>query len=1503
MTKEDLQSFLARPYQRDGWLQTLRGVLPQTQIFASPQALATADDRAESVFQLGRVQLQGDRQLGILEVRVGEDTDLDRNRVGLRNLVTRFIDQAEYHGVLAVFLTKRPDYRFTFAARETALDDSGQLVRSETSPRRYTYLLGPNESCRTAAERFDLLARTGDLATIADVRAAFDKEPLTREFFKRFEKAIEAVKTDLERHQALPSAQAYSRAQLLLERLLFLYFVQNRGWLNQQRNYLLDNFKSHRVIPDEFSYYADFLDRVLFTLSTPPDFKGPGAGVRLQGLPFLNGGLFDDDEFAQTHERKKDNPPLHVRNATFAAVFESLLEAFNFTAHEDTPLDQDVAVDPEMLGKVFESIVLHAEAADPDAVAPDKRKATGSYYTSRIVVHFICRESLCQYLLPRLTAGKDWNRRLRALLEIPASDGLGTEDLALLKTLLTPAEGRQILDLIRGLKCLDPSVGSGAFPVGLLHELVNLRRLCEAAALGYVDPVRKHGNQWVHEQKAEIVENCLYGVDLQQQAIEICRLRLWLSLVVDYDLGCDPFTADEKSFRAAIRDISQLPNLEMNFRRGDSLLDMISGVHIRVNSDLLTGRSDEVREIQKLAHELHTAKSAEKKKKLRLEILRRRFELSQRVLADEKKLLRASQQVGDLFGGDEGTDAEKRRRAEAEIEQLDKALAKLVADRKELEKLATKPMAADFYRELRKLEGADFDSPFNFVWRIDYAEIFTGKHSVSTLAGDLNLGDELTSAPRPGGFDLIVGNPPFVTARNPVKRELYRAKWMRVCHMKFLLVCPFFDLSFGLLKPDGQLGFIVSNAFAKREFGQPLIEDFFPTVDLQKVVDCSGLLFPGHGTPTCIVFGAQRKPDDKKPIRVAATLPGGGDLRAQPEESPLWHALAAQHDNPGFSNKQVVVSDRSRKEMAKHPWAFDSTTSATTAVLEKGDRTPLIDVLADEVGVCTMTNADDIFFATDDSSRRNNLPPSRLPFYHQGEELKNWEAEAPYRIALPYEADCQPTPEQKLEASFRNYLRPFKRILEDRHTFANLTFKQAGRTWYEFERMNANKYSTPKFITFAHIATHNHFAFVSDKRVFGRHAQVIKLPAAATDNEHHLLTGFLNSATVLFWFKQACFNKGAGEDEHRDRFEYSGTKVQQLPMPAAVTDGLRGKPGAPADRLTALSRACWERGRELPSLALRKLFEKPGEAYHAWNAALPGHVPPHAQLPARFTTTEQLREAVTRALAVREKLRAEMIALQEEMDWLVYRAYALLPADHPSADLESEILSLKLAENERPFRLWAKDDGDFAKAVALIPAGWSKSRRALWETRLAAIRDNEHIRRIEAPVYKRRWDEQWKVSNQWLAGPAAYAQELVDAFRWWLAEKAEWYLEHKAKGGPLALDAWTAALASDVRVQAAWPVIADALNQVELWKLESNGKKSTASPKPDASSAAFTRFFRDTVNDETVPDGIPPAIPWEELEKKMKVPKQAKNVRGKLNVPRERFRSRDGTYLWAGGSL
>ena len=1281
---------------------------------------------------------------------------------------------------------------------------------------------------------------------------AFDKEPLTREFFKRFDKALEAIKADLENLQNLTSPEAYSRAQLLLERLLFLYFLQNRGWLNRQRDYLLKNFEPYRNRPAECSYNADFLERLFWTLASAP---GSDA-YRLEGIPFLNGGLFDDDEFAPTPIRRKNNPPLRIRNATFSFIFENLLEAFNFTVREDTPLNQDVAVDPEMLGKVFESIVLHAEA-EAEYNAPDKRKATGSYYTPRIVVHFICREALRLYLKGQLPE-TEWDTRIRALFAVDSTDGLDAEEVALLKTAFHPTDGRRLLEILQPIKMCDPAVGSGAFPVGLLHELVNLRRIAETVANGFVDPVRGQGSNWIHRTKADIVENCLCGVDIQQQAIEICRLRLWLSLIVDYDLGLDPFEADPAQFRQAIQNISQLPNLEMNFRRGDSLLDYICGVNVRVAPEKSETYRKEYSKIRDLGLKLHHAKKSDRKRELRLDILRHRLDLSERVLTDEIRALKdANSQLTLSLVTETQSEAAKHRQVEEEIRKLQEALQKVAADRKSLEKIAARPFdIAHFYPELRKLEGADFDSPFNFSWRIDFADIFQSGR---------------------GGFDLILGNPPFVTARDPEKRELYRERWKRVCSGKYLLVCPFFDLSFGLIRLGGQLGFIVSNAFAKREFGKPLIEDLFPTVDLQKVVDCSGLMFPGHGTPTCIIFGQNQEPAENTAIRITATLPGGGDLRTSPEESPLWYAIAAHHDSPGYADSRITVADRSRLEMAKWPWNLEYTAEETRQLMETN--TQVVGEFTESVGILVHTNADYAFLVPQHVARRAEIEMQFLVEHYHGDDIRDWAANSSEMLIRPY------TPDWKLitlseHHGIHKWLSRFCSPLGSRATFDGRTYDEAGRPWYEFHMVNYSKLNKQLSVCFTELATHNHFIPITRSTLCTRRAPVLQLPDNAREHEFRVLLSILNSSASLFWLKQVCFNKGAGEDEERDRFEYAGGKIERLPIPSVVADAMRGKRNDLADHLAALSQACWERGRQRPALSMKKLFEKPGEAYYHWNSSVSGYVAPNSCLGQPFETSEDLRAAFSGACCIRESLRREMIALQEEMDWLVYAAYGLIPAD--STALGNSPMPTPLAREQRPFVLWAEAGGDFEKAIALIPAAWSEERKALWHARLEAIRDSEHIRRIEQPVYKRRWDEQWKVGNRWQCGPVAYDAEFVDAFEWWLSEKAEWWLEKKKNGGPVSLDDWTAALWQDVRVQAAWGVVSEALGRLQK-------------------RADFTRYFAAVVKEQSVPDDIPAAVPWDELEKKRKIPTAVKRIRGKLNVPRERFRvTNSGEYVWAG---
>jgi hypothetical protein len=281
---------------------------------------------------------------------------------------------------------------------------------------------------------------------------------------------------------------------------------------------------------------------------------------------------------------------------------------------------------------------------------------------------------------------------------------------------------------------------------------------------------------------------------------------------------------------------------------------------------------------------------------------------------------------------------------------------------------------------------------------------------------------------------------------------------------------------------------------------------------------------------------------------------------------------------------------------------------------------------------------------------------------------------------------------------------------------------------------------------------------------------------------------------------------------------------------------------------------------------------------------MPGRVAPHAQSGTPFGTAGELRDAMARVVGIRDRLLAEMIARQEEMDWLVYAAYGLIGAAGPVLP-EADLV---LARNQRPFRLWARAEGDLARAFTLMPRDWSPARKALWKARLEVLRDNEAVRRIEQSVYKRRWDEQWKIGPAWQCGPPADDAEFLDAFAWWLSEKAEWWLKH-ACTGPTELGEWTAALWTDARVQAGWQVAAEARCRLEVWKRD---QEETPSGKPltaNSSRSAFAKFFKGLVHSQSGPEGVPFGASWDEVEMKVKVPAAVKTLRGKLNVPRERF--------------
>lgn len=379
--------------------------------------------------------------------------------------------------------------------------------------------------------------------------AAFDVEAVTKSFFKEYKDVFEHVES---KATAVPKGEARRLyTQRLFNRLLFLYFIQKKGWLdfNGDKNYLRALFKAAEAAGENF-----LNDRLFFTFFNGLNtfHEGKVADKKLETLignvPFLNGGLFD-----QLEDEYDVRDAVKIPNAAFGKVLD-LFERYNFTVAESTPLDVEVAVDPEMLGKVFEELVTG-------------RHESGSYYTPRPIVSFMCREALKYYLQGALTGSAD--KLDAAKREGSGTPPMSTNRTAALRAHVVDAQTKAlesavakfvddgdpsgltgpeaVLAALKRVKVCDPACGSGAYLLGMMQELLRLREALFAAH------AKDHTS--IYDRKLEIIQNNLYGVDLDEFAVNIAKLRLWLSLAVDYT-GAKP---------------EPLPNLDFKIERGDSL--------------------------------------------------------------------------------------------------------------------------------------------------------------------------------------------------------------------------------------------------------------------------------------------------------------------------------------------------------------------------------------------------------------------------------------------------------------------------------------------------------------------------------------------------------------------------------------------------------------------------------------------------------------------------------------------------------------------------------------------------------------------------------------------------------------------------------------------------------------------------------------------------------------------------------------------------------------------
>lgn len=1127
MNREELQSVLKQPYQRDRWIELLRMVLPGTDVFASPQFIPTKQLHTDSILQLGRVRLRGGHQLAVLEAIVASGVDLTRNRVGLRNLVAPMIDLAEYHGVLALFHSSdSSDYRFTFAARESVFDPEGNLAKRETAPRRFTYVLGPNEACRTAAQRFGQLADKAHGAELNDVIDAFSVEKLNKEFFADYCRSFDKVCDEITKRHRWVEATVKSEAQTLLNRLLFLYFVQRKGWLSRQRDFLIRNFRSgHIDNPKTTTYHDRFLHPLFERLSSDETL----ALLPNDDLPFLNGGLFNDEYgnelYDESLRRRKE---LTLTNGTFQYIFERMLEPYNFTIHEDSPNNYEVAIDPEMLGRIFEALVLQSE--DSDAGGKSVRHDTGSHYTPRPIVHYLCRDTLAAWLVgqPPFEGKENAHRRVDQLLALDATEGIDDETRQRLDECLTPNESAVLRDRLFDLRACDPAVGSGAFPMGLLHELINLIRLCETRARGK-DPVEKN-LAWLYDTKMRIVERVLYGVDIQERAIEICKLRLWLSLMVDHELEVDPDNCDVRAFQKALKALDPLPNLDFKIRRANSLVDYIHGEPFNLGSIPSGDRARSI--LSKLIaakQDFYAVRNAKEKRRLRFEIYEATAELAQ------VELTWARNRIGLIMSDTNAAHVAELDRAQKEMGFV---LDQIVS--------ARKAKSAQQENTLERLQEW-FDDPNKptFVWQLDFAEVFHRHENGTPSSGHVlkDSGGSAGSKPKRYGFDIMIGNPPYVriqtlTKTDPKAAAYYKENYRAAKKGNYDVYVVFVERGLELLdERHGQLGYILPHKFFNARYGEPLRALISNGKHLRHVVHFRDQqIFPGATNYVCLLFLSGTGVEDCRFVRV-------NDLKR-------W--LATRRGAEGRILSSQINAKEWNFNVGESAWVFERLKVPPVKLRDiAGHISQGIRTSANEVYVLNVKVKDNghIKGYSEQLDEEVELEQDAVHCFLGGREIKPYRilsstkvAIIPYRLSKGRMVLISP---DEYEAEFPDawkYLQRNRRYLEARENG-----KMKGEHWYGFvypknlEVMNSPKLLVPDIAERASFAldAEGAFAFASGYGITLKRECGFSLK---------FVLGLVNSRALDFYWRQISTPLRGGF------FRYFTQYIEQFPVPSATKD-------------------------------------------------------------------------------------------------------------------------------------------------------------------------------------------------------------------------------------------------------------------------------------------------------------------------------------------------------------
>ena len=886
----DYRKIIESRYNRQNWQLLLRDIFKsRVEFWATPYEISTNSPMAKQALWLGTITLSDDETIAIYEVELSDSVDIERNRRGIRDMLLTEWRNRDAGAFMFCYRKTESVLRFSYVSESWNFAEDGTYQKESTDTKRYTYLLGEGHRSRTAIQQFEELKKS-DL-NLKALTKAFSVEAVSKMFFDEYKKNYEDIiqfitgkrmvkvankweeQVKNEPCEAImqefahfpdPEKSVRDYVKKLMGRLVFLQFLQKKGWLGVKNGewgsgdaeFLQTLYKN---CDDKDHFVDNVLEELFNELNTEHDVEASHFKV-----PYLNGGLFEREA---TDETEFPLPAKYMQQML------DFFASYNFTIDENDPDDAEVGVDPEMLGRIFENLL-------------EDNKDKGAFYTPKEIVTYMCRESLIAYLQTDIDDEEIKEAIRQFVTTHEKNDKL-------------PSDTDQKL---KDVKICDPAIGSGAFPMGLLKELFQCRTTLEGIEQSKAAEIKKH-----------IIQNNIYGVDIERGAVDIARLRFWLSLIVD-----------EENPQA-------LPNLDYKIVEGNSLITTFDGQYI----DLEKGKGESryrpslinIQKEKKLLQEeqkLFFTLTGDEKYRSEIEIKKHILNTIWYQLDYEKQSWqKATIGQGALFGAIE-TKGKKKNVAQ---------IVEFTSERQEvLDKCET--LLGILNDENKSLqERSAVTIPF-FEWRTVFSDVFENESN--------------------GGFDIVIGNPPYVEA----KKLKYIASTLKNKYTVYSgtadLSIYFVELGYNILSTNGILSFITTNKFFNTGYGLKL-RDILSSNFIHKIVNFEQVeVFEDILVSSVIIEFAKR-------ISVKNNL----------FTYEKFYKLNKEQFIPEFVSKQDSFGSYPQDFLNEKEWSFSDMTGLKLKTKIEKDTQPLADLDGVNINRGVTTGFNPAFII--DNERKNQL--------------------------------------------------------------------------------------------------------------------------------------------------------------------------------------------------------------------------------------------------------------------------------------------------------------------------------------------------------------------------------------------------------------------------------------------------------------------------------------------------------------------------------------------------